>query len=179
MQNKKTYIICFFLILTFNSCQKKEDSYKNISDKYLKSLSTRNGYYVDVVVPVGTDKFVVFNTTTLLYIYTQYYQSKYFTDFEFLKALYNDSIKDIGQYLLDYATENVNEDVMGEYERYGLKYIIEKYLIKKGDYYTFKEKINFTVVKIMFINNYYLYYDDHIPTFNFKLKLENLEIPEV
>lgn len=178
MQNKLTYIYLCLLLLIISSCHKSDD-YNNISDDYLKSLTTNNGYYVDVVIPIKEDKMVILVTPILLYTYEQHYQAEYSTDFDFLRALFDGKIQDIDQYLNDYTKVDIDISIMKEYKKYGIKYIIDKYLVgTDNEYYTFKEWVNLTVVKIMFINNYYLYYDDHVPTFVFKSKLDNLAIPE-
>ena len=175
MQNK-TYCVIFF---TFFCGIGVSSYYENISDDYLKSLLTPNGYYVDVVVPLRREKIVVVNATVLLYVHEQYYKSKYSTDFDFLKALYSGKIRCIDRYFNDYTKSNIDKLIMTEYREHGLKYIIEKYLRKDTNgSYIFNEWTNFTVVKIMFANNFYLYYDDYIPTYFFKLNLDNLAIPE-
>ncbi len=180
MQNKLIYICIYIIFLFTNSCHKSEIYYNNLSDDYLKSLFTCNGYYVEVTVPLKNDKILVIPCPTLLYIYQEYYQNKYNTEFDFLRALYNGKIQDIEQYFKNYTKVDIDKSILKEYKKHGLNYIIEKYLKSTKDkYYTFKGyEINYTLVKIMFINNYYLYYYDNDPTFLFKLHLDNLAIPE-
>ncbi len=180
MQNKLIYICIYVFLAVFISCQKTDiNYYKNISDEYLMSLSTRNGFYVDVVIPVKSNKIFVMVAPLLLYTYEQHYTPEYPTDFDFLRALYNGKIQDIEQYLNNYEKIEVGQSIMKEYKKYGLNYMIDKYLTGSEEkYYTFQDTIDFTIAKIMFTNNYYLYYDDYTPTYYFKLKLDDLALPE-
>lgn len=74
---------------------------------------------------------------------------------------------------------HIDKSILEDYTNKGLDFIIDKYLTinNEGDF-SFKEFINYSVVSIMFRNNYYLYYDDYKPNYLFTKKLENLAIPK-
>lgn len=174
----KLYYIIGFILLT-SSCQKSDNCYQNISDDYLKSLSTRNGYYVDVIVPLENGQMCILNSTILLYTYDQYYKEEYISEFHFLRDLYAGKITDIDQYFEGDEKMEIDQNIMSEYKKYGIKYIIDKYLKETAtEEYTFKNYINYTIVQIMFINNFYLYFSDYAPTYNFTKELKDLAIPE-
>lgn len=167
----------FTTCLTCISCSSSKD-FNGISDKYLQSLSTPNGYYVDVVIPIKKDKVLILSATLLLYTYEHYYKHYYSSDFLFMDALYKGEIPNIHDHLKGYTTIKIDKSIMKKYRQKGLRYIIDKYLQEdKTGNLTFKDEINFTVSTIMFINNYYLYYDDYKPAHIFTLTLENLAIP--
>ena len=175
------YIFIPFLSVTaLSACLNMETECKKPSESYLRSLSSRNGYYVDAVVPMGTqtDQFIIISTADLLYVYKQNYENLYSTELDFLKALYDGKIKDIDANFCGYTKIETDENIMEEYRRHGLNHMVGKYLTKRDHDYFFKGKMNYTIVQIMFFNNYYLYYDDHIPTFCFSSKLHDLSIPE-
>lgn len=181
MQNKKRIsIISLCALITFltcNSCSIRKD-FIGISDIYLQSLSTSNGYYVDAIIPIKKDKILITSTTILFNTYEQHYKQYYSTEFLFVDALYKGEILNIQKYLKDFTRTNIDKSIMKEYRQKGLRYIIDKYLQEdKTGIFTFKDKINFTVSTIMFINNYYLYYDDQAPNYLFTLTLENLAMP--
>lgn len=180
MQTKfllKTSLFIFSLFIF--SCNNENRCYKDISNDYLKSLLTEDAYFVDIIIPLQQNKFAVVNRTLLIQVYKQHYEAIFPCEFDFLKAVYDSSIQDIHIYFQDDLMIDTDISIIKEYNDNGLQYIIDKYLRNIGNgNYTFKEFINYTVVKIMFCNNYYLYQNDYIPTYLFKVELERFIMPE-
>ena len=166
-------------MLGISSCKSQSNHFNNLTDEYLKSLSTRNGYYVDVIIPFSKDKFMIVNTTLLLYSYEQNYKFYFSDEFSFLRALYDGKINDIDKHYRKRTKFHIDKSILADYTNKGLDYIIAKYLTKNKDGdYSFKDFIDYTVVSIMFRNNYYLYFDDYSPNYHFTKKLEDLAIPD-
>jgi len=174
-----TILSIFLFYIAIVSCKNSQDDYKLISKDYLASLLTPNGYYVDVVVPLKENRILIINATELLNTYKRYYSNLFPNDFEFLQALYSGKINNIENYLGHFTKSIIDNNIMKEYYENGIEFIITKYLqrVNNNDY-VYKEKFTPTVVKIMFMNNYYLYYDDQAASFYFSYKLKELSIPE-
>lgn len=178
---KMKYLIIFLTLLTISSCKNKESCFGTLSEDYLNSIPTPNGYYVDVIIPLGNDEIVISNATSLLYVYNQNYKSEYESELRFLKDLYAMKTKSMRQYFKGFGVEKIDPEIIESYRKEGLEHIIKSYLInyKEGSntFYTFKNTINYTVCFIMFCNNYYLYYDDQLPNYIFQLEVDDLSIP--
>ena len=186
MRDKISLFICFsittIIILTLNSCS-AHNEYKLISREYLSALSTPDGYHAFVVIPMSDDEVYVVNVTLLLYTYKHCYKSEYSSETDFLVAMYSNEIKDIKQKFQSCTGYNIKKDIskidmviMNEYKNYGLKFIKQKYLNEiDKESFEFKEFISETILKIMFMNNYYLY--QHETYFSFTKDLIHFPSP--
>lgn len=176
------YYVIIILIIPFYSCSPIND-YKMITEEYLNSITTSKGYYVNVVIPISEDEIYIVSVTLLLYTYDHCYNSIYPNATDFLIALYSGKLNDLKRkfeectgYDIEESKVKIDKIIMNQYYKYGLEYIIGRYLVKIEDGYDFKNKVNETVAKIMFVNNFYLYSFD--ADLIFTKELLNFSIPE-
>lgn len=135
--------------------------FKMMSNDFIKSLSNEKQYEdACMIVPISkTEEAIVINEAFKQIVYEQYY-SKYYSDF--LYALYKkESIKDLKSYLNGYDYTEVYNSVMTEYEKHGLNFIISTYLKKDISGYEFIASTQNAVLKILFVNGYYISFDDY------------------
>src|SRR5690606_11489264 len=99
MQDKKVikYLLICVSILCVDSCkmlniitfQEQLELYQGLRDNYIESLSTSDGFYVDVVVPISPNKIIIPNSTIVLNLYDKFYRFQYKDETTFFKALYS------------------------------------------------------------------------------------------
>lgn len=190
MQDKKAikYLLICVSILCVDSCkmlniitfQEQLELYQGLRDNYIESLSTSDGFYVDVVVPISPNKIIIPNSTIMLNLYDKFYRFQYKDETTFFKALYSGKVKSINKHFRYVKSINLNPDIMDKYRKKGIEWLINEYFSKlTNKSLTFKKDIDYTVVFIMFTNNYYLYFNDYVPNYTFKLELDSFVIPNM
>ncbi len=159
MRNKFGYYVVFVYVLFFNSCF--NNNMKN--DIYISNLANENFRGLIVVQLTNDDVRVVESSALYNVVYCLHYREEYPSYKLFLKNLINKNIPDVIKFIKPQKTVDENFIfIYEEYENNGLTYVVEKYLTK--DEYgnlVFKSKSNIAVIKIMFDNLYYIYFDDY------------------
>jgi len=169
MKNRFTLIIVCSLFV-FNCSY--ADGNKN-SDTYISNLANDNFNGI-VVVPITKNDIRLINSRILFnVIYSVHYKDQFASYKIFVNNLVNNNIRDIVKYIKPQKTiDKKFLFIYKEYSKKGLSFIIDKYLIKDdfGNLF-FKAKYELSIVKIMFENNYYIYFDDYRGIYIFNLNV--------
>ena len=174
MQNNRYLLVTSYLtivtyLICITSCS-MQDLFNRIPIDYLQSLSTSNSCTdTYIVIPINEEEEIItINEAFRQIIYEQYYFEEYPDYYIFLETLYNRKIKNMNNYISGYTYMDKYNSIIKEYKLFGLNYIIKNYLdrVNISDY-TFKEKTENAVIKILFINGYYIYFDDYAGKYYF------------
>lgn len=162
------YYFIFVSFLFFYSCI--NNNKKN--DTYISNLANENFSGYLVLQLTNNDCRVVKSSALNNVIYSLHYKDKYPSYKLFINSLINNDIQDITKFIKPQKTVDDNFIfTYNEYENKGLSYIINKYLTKdKFGNLQFRSEPNIAVIKIMFDNLYYIYFNDYRGEYTFKKK---------
>ncbi|MBP1676299.1 MAG: hypothetical protein H6Q20_858 [Bacteroidetes bacterium] len=163
-------VITLILVFCFVNCAREN----KISDVYLSNIANPE-YSGVIVVQLPKQKTAVVPNRKLYSLYREYYVNRYSYK-EFIKSLIYGEISDIVNYAkLSESTDENFDKIHNEYRRYGLLYIVNKYLEKdiNSDNLILQPSLGFiAVIKIMFENNYYIYFDDYRGEYIFRKEMD-------
>lgn len=183
--NYSSNIYICAIIIIFSSC-KSENYFEKIEDPFIESLTTLKSGLTLIVIPLDNQNILtVENDFVWTFIYEEHYKHKYISYFDFLKALYGGKINNLKEYFCnDDIYKKIDKNILKEYDEHGLSFIKDKYLSEYSDSnYEIKtemfliKSIRSTVITIMFINEYYIYFDDAGANYFFRKELD--ELPNV
>lgn len=168
MQNKTFYILLMMLSFITISCG-KENNFQNISTYQLEILGNESCSNVYILIPVNKEEdLIVINEAFKDVIYEQYYKNEYTTYYSFLEKLYKREIKNLHKYIKEgFRYDNTDKQIFQEYKNEGIDYVIDKYLNKIEGIYYLKEQTQNAIIQILFINGYYIYFNDYSGWYSF------------
>ena len=186
------YLVLFFI---FVSCSGNEK--QNYFSEYNYTISTNGQLFSNpsanlvIVLPVidEENKYeIVAENFIGREVYEKYYKTKYSNYVEFLIQLYKKNIYINSDFLYkSYLHSKIEtlDSIHNEFSKYGLKFIIEKYCVKKQSIEYWKTRFaakpalslstQRSLIKIMYDNNYYIVFNDYSGEYIFlkdKIKVE-------
>lgn len=178
--NLKFIVMCSVLIFSFINCAKHD----KISEIYLSNI-TKPNYTGIIVIQPQKNIFGDLDNRKLYSLYNGLYTKKY-SYREFIEKLINGEVEEIKNYIKSDRTFDANEKrILIEYKKNGLSFIIKKYVDCEGNSETLilRSSIEyFVVIKIMFENNYYIYFNEYRGEYTFRKTPETeskiYEVPE-
>ena len=186
------YLTLLFIFVSCSSNEKQqyfsEYNYKISKNGQLVSHPSAN---LEIVLPVSDkeNKYeIVAENFIGREVYEKYYKTKYSDYVEFLNQLYKKNLYINSDFLYKsylHSKIETSDSIHNEFSKYGLKYIIEKYCVKKQSIEYWKTRFaskpalslstQRSLIKIMYNNNYYIVFDDYSGEYIFlkdKIKVE-------
>lgn len=164
--NLKFIVVYFVIIFSFINCAKHDKIY----EEYLSNI-TKPNYSGIIVFQSQKNVYGDMDNRKLYSLYSGLYTKKD-SYREFIEKLINGEVKDIKNYINSNRIFDENEKrILNEYRKNGLSFIIKKYIDCKGNSHTLilRSSIEyFVVIKIMFENSYYIYFNEYRGDYTFR-----------
>lgn len=164
--NIKILMLCFIVIFGFVNCSKN----KKISENYLLNITNPN-YSGLIVIQPQKKVFGSLNNKKLYSLYNGYFKIRYSYK-EFILKLISGELPEINNYVeADKSFQENEEIILNELKKNGLSFIIKKYIDADGNSESLilNSSIEFfIVIKIMFDNNYYIYFNEYRGDYTFR-----------